>query len=59
MREDNRRMEIFIDREEGEGTYEKIRRKKEIRSIKNKKRARESKMRRREIWKVKGNEGIK
>ena len=48
MREDNRRMEIFIDREEGEGTFEKIRRKKEIRSIKNKKRARESKMRNKE-----------
>ena len=42
-------MEILRDRKEdkGKGTYEKIRR-KEIRSIKDKKRARESKMRKRE-----------
>ena len=43
-------MEILRDRKEdkGKGTYEKIRRRKEIRSIKDKKRARESKMRKRE-----------
>ena len=42
-------MEILRDRKEdkGKGTYEKIRR-KEIRSIKDKKRARVSKMRKRE-----------